>query len=232
MTLPIIFAAAAALLLGAFLYFRDDDGSVKALYLKTAVSVLFIAVAVCGLPVSGGASVAPFFILITLGLTFGLLGDIFLDFKFVDKVNADAHTFAGMSVFAIGHILYIPAVIYFFALDASSVLISAAIALAAAAATVVVTVKLMKYNYGKFIVPAAVYSFLLMFFTAVSAAALIKSSSTEALLLTVGSIAFLLSDVVLSMQYFGGKKGRGYIVPNHILYYAAQFLIAFTLVIL
>jgi uncharacterized membrane protein YhhN len=162
-------------------------------------------------------------------LLFGLLGDIFLDLKFVDKPNSDSHTLIGMAVFAAGHLLYIPAVLDFFNLKAGAVLISALIAFALSAVIIVVTLKVMKYQYGKFFTPAAGYSFLLIFFTALSAAALIQTGEKSALLLTIGSILFLLSDVVLSMQYFGGKKGRVYIISNHILYYAAQFLIAFSL---
>lgn len=37
-----------------------------------------------------------------------------------------------------------------------------------------------------------------------------------------GMLIFLLSDLVLSMQYFGGRGEKIFIYINHILYYLAQ----------
>ncbi|MDR3293010.1 MAG: lysoplasmalogenase [Clostridiales bacterium] len=223
----------AALALGAFCYLRDDKGSVPALFFKVLVSVLFMLTAFTIVADLKGAVDGTFFALIAGGLLFGLIGDILLDLKFIDAKNADLYTYGGMTVFAVGHILYISAVIYLFGLNIWSILIAAAIALVIAAAIVVVTLKVMKFKYGKFLILAALYSFLLLFFTAISVVALIQANSALqkiALLLTIGSISFLASDMILSMTYFGGKKGRLYLIPNHVLYYAAQFLIAFSLI--
>ncbi|MDR3263567.1 MAG: lysoplasmalogenase [Clostridiales bacterium] len=230
----IVFTAFGALSLACFLWFRDENGNVKALLFKTLTSIFFILTALSRLQEFNALSNENklFFVLITGGLLFGLIGDISLDLKFIDKPNADAYTFGGMGTFAVGHILYIAAVICFFGLSLSATLISFAAALALAAAIIVTTLKIMKFDYGKFIVPASAYSLLLIFFTAVSIAALIEGSweiQPAAVILTVGSICFLLSDMILSMTYFGGKKGRIFIISNHILYYAAQFLIALSI---
>ena len=46
-------------------------------------------------------------------------------------------------------------------------------------------------------------------------------------ILTIGFVLFLASDLVLSMQYFGGKlMDKKLIVTNHLLYYFAQIIIA------
>ncbi|MDR1905703.1 MAG: lysoplasmalogenase [Clostridiales bacterium] len=217
------FVVLAAIFLGIFCRFRDDNGSAKALLFKTCTSVLFVLVAVFSI-----TEQSVFFALTVSGLLFGLIGDIMLDLKFVDKANAVLYTFAGMCAFAIGHLFYIGAVIFFFDLEFIDVLISALAAIVGAVAVIITTLKVMKYNYEKYLSAAAVYSFLLIFFTALTICALIKGESLEsAWLLSIGSVCFLVSDVVLSMMYFGGKKGKSYIVINHVLYYAAQFLIAF-----
>jgi len=46
-----------------------------------------------------------------------------------------------------------------------------------------------------------------------------------------GMLLFFLSDLVLSMQYFGGKTQKSLIYINHILYYAAQILIALSILL-
>ena len=49
----------------------------------------------------------------------------------------------------------------------------------------------------------------------------------------VGAVLFLLSDVVLSFTYFGkGWDKPVHIFVNHLLYYAAQFIIASTIVLI
>jgi len=51
--------------------------------------------------------------------------------------------------------------------------------------------------------------------------------SLQNILLSVGLISFLASDLVLSLQYFGGKQdSKNLTIVNHILYYIAQILIA------
>ena len=88
------------------LYIREKIASysVKAVLLKSVVSVLFITVAVLGWYLSNKGILGIFVI---IGLTFGLLGDIWLDLKYVFRDYDDAFTYAGFVSFGIGHILYI-----------------------------------------------------------------------------------------------------------------------------
>ena len=88
------------------LYIREKlvSYSVKAVLLKSVVSVLFSAVAVLGWYLSTRGILGIFVI---IGLTFGLLGDIWLDLKYVFRDYDDQFTYAGFASFGIGHILYI-----------------------------------------------------------------------------------------------------------------------------
>ncbi|MDR2090983.1 MAG: lysoplasmalogenase [Clostridiales bacterium] len=223
MAASIILTVLGAVFLTLFCLVRDENSSVKALLLKTLTSVCFVLAGLFG--ISNGAAL-PAGALIVSGLLFGLIGDVLLDLKFIDKPNADMYTYGGMGSFLVGHIFYITALFLVFDLTVGGSLISAGITLVLAAAVVVTTLKVMKYDYGKFLVPAAIYSVLLIFFTVLSVYALIRVGGTAAVLFTIGSVLFLLSDVILSMTYFGGKKGLVYLVTNHTTYYAAQFLIA------
>lgn len=88
------------------LYIREKlvSYSVKAVLLKSVVSVLFSAVAVLGWYLSTRGILGIFVI---IGLTFGLLGDIWLDLKYVFRNYDEQFTYAGFASFGIGHILYI-----------------------------------------------------------------------------------------------------------------------------
>ena len=92
------------------LYIREKIRAytLKAVFLKTFVSVCFIAVAVCGWYASSASyGLLSFGIFIVLGLLFGLLGDIWLDLKYVYPAQDDPFTYAGFASFAIGHVLFI-----------------------------------------------------------------------------------------------------------------------------
>ena len=234
-SLFIVLLVLFVLSLAAFCILRDAKGSVKALLVKTLTSILFMVTAFCFASVAAGTGTLKpvFFTLLVSGLLMGLIGDILLDLKFVDKVNADTYTFGGMGVFAVGHILFLSALIYLFAPTLPVIFISAGIAVILALLIMVVSIKVMKFNFGKFLIPAASYSFLLIFFAALSVAVLINNRGgafdDTAWLLAIGSVIFFLSDAVLSSIYFGGKNNKLLIALNHILYYAAQLLIVYSL---
>ena len=101
MLLLLLFAAGMLVL-----YIREKIASysVKAVLLKSVVSVLFITVAVLGWYLSNKGILGIFVI---IWLTFGLLGDIWLDLKYVFRDYDDQFTYAGFASFGIGHILYI-----------------------------------------------------------------------------------------------------------------------------
>ncbi len=223
------------LFLTLFLLFRDKNGGFLPTALKTVTSMLFVATAVSGVInnyiVTGtlGVTKLTFYGLVLLGLTCGVIGDLTLDLKIVYKNNPrhnDLFTFFGMAAFGIGHVLYIVAVAIYFGFSAWSILIAAALT----AVIFTVSLFLLKMQFGKFLIPSIVYALLLTLFLAGTVVAGIFTAFTlPVILLIVGAALFLLSDLVLSMIYFEGNEARVLIVVNHVLYYAAQFLIALSL---
>ena len=223
------------LFLTLFLLFRDKNGGFLPTALKTVTSMLFVATAVSGVInnyiVTGtlGVTKLTFYGLVLLGLTCGVIGDLTLDLKIVYKNNPrhnDLFTFFGMAAFGIGHVLYIVAVAIYFGFSAWSILIAAALT----AVIFTVSLFLLKMQFGKFLIPSIVYALLLTLFLASTVVAGIFTAFTlPVILLIVGAALFLLSDLVLSMIYFEGNEARVLIVVNHVLYYAAQFLIALSL---
>jgi len=221
------------LFLTLFLLFRTKEGGMLPATLKTVTSFLFVATAVCGAInnyiVTGiaGATKFTFMGLIILGLVCGMIGDLTLDLKVTYQTSnlrhSDVYTFFGMGAFGIGHILYIVAVAIFFGFSAWSILIAVAVT----AMIFTVSLFLLKMQFGKFLIPSIVYALLLTFFLACTiAGGIIAGFTLPIILLITGAALFLLSDLVLSMIYFDGNESRVLIVVNHVLYYAAQFLIA------
>jgi len=85
--------------------------------------------------------------------------------------------------------------------------------------------KFLDVKFGKFFVHALVYTLLLVFMALFSIYVAFTISAFK--LLAVGFVLFLLSDLVLSTQYFGGKPNdKLLIIINHALYYGAQICIA------
>lgn len=213
-----------------FLALRDKNGSPLATVIKTLASLFFIATAIAALIENNTVSYDRIIIpgaLIIMGLVLGLVGDITLDLKITYQKmikDSDTYTFAGMVSFGIGHILYIVAISMLYTFSGWAILIAAGFI----ALVFIVSIFLMKMNFGKWLIPSISYGFLLSIFMCVAAAACIieKTVGVDLILFLIGSILFLLSDLILSMTYFDGKDSKVMIIVNHILYYAAQFSIA------
>lgn len=196
--------------------------SVKAVIIKSIVSVLFVAVAVS----AGSQSVLAKFVI--MGLVFGLLGDIWLDLKRVFPEYEDTFTYAGFSVFGVGHILYLTGL--FRQYGGGKFLIVSFILAVIAAALVLLLEKPLKFDYGKMRTAVALYGLLLFSAVTVSGGMMLKNGGTNLTLFFVGSVLFALSDLVLCGTYFGeGRHRPADIISNYLLYYGGQFLIAYSL---
>lgn len=233
MNIPfLMFLAAAALgliSLIAFLVLRVKFGGLRGLVSKTVTSVFFIITAVCAFAANPVTEAAfPYFVLI--GLVLGLLGDIYLDLKWVYPKDNDAHTFTGFIFFALEHLFIITGLMITYA-DFSRVwyIVVPLIVALALAVGVVVMEKPMKLEYGRFKAITSVYSGILGLSTALCCSFAIMNGFASMTLnfMGLGMILFLISDLILSGTYFGEGKDRPVdIVLNHGTYYLGQFLIA------
>ena len=223
----LIFLGAIALTL--FLIARDRKGSVKALLYKTLTSFLFISVAFASFMVNPGKGVAEFAMLIMMGLICGLIGDILLDLKIMYKESSSLYQHGGMVAFLVGHLFYLAALIIYFSFNWTPVVIALVLAIIIAG----VSKFIFKFNFAEHSINTYAYSFILSYMmTQACYAAITQNFSACTVLLSVGAILFLLSDLVLVMTYYDNKDSRPYIAVNHILYYAAQFTIALSILYL
>ena len=229
------------LLVIVFLVVRVREGGVKALFLKAAASMTFIMSSIISLSLS--ASNYYYGIFIVVGLIFGLLGDVWLDLKYVHRDYDEPYTFAGMISFLIGHIFYIVGI-----LRAYPKFVPWQIALAIFSAIGVTAIarfldRNKEFNYGKFNLLTLVYSVITMLtvtfsLNAMNCFAILPMADgvdTSAYLwrfviMFIGTVLFALSDLVLSRVYFlkGGNTSKN-VVVNHVLYFSAQFILTLSI---
>ena len=192
------------------------------MFKKSIVSVLFVAVAAAA---GSSAPLAPF---VTVGLTFGLLGDIWLDLKYVFPLYDEILTYAGFSVFGIGHILYITGLIRQY--GTGRFLVLSFVLAAIAAGMVAAMERPMKLVYGRMRKAVILYGFALFSTVFVSGNLLLSAGGMALRLFFTGGVMFAVSDLILSGTYFGtGKDRPADIIANYLFYYGGQFLIAYSL---
>ena len=236
MMFPLLLVCGAALL---FVYIREKIRaySVKALMLKALVSALFVAVGVYGFWLSAAKGVAsPLCPFVVLGLLFGLMGDIWLDLKYVFPEKDEPFTYAGFCVFGVGHILFITGMLLCYCPAGRPMTVIAPILLAAALSVGnALLEKPMKLHYGKLKPVVIAYGVILFAMVLVSGSLALSRGwqETPLNLLFAGGVFFAISDLILSGTYFGvGRERPIDLALNYITYYAAQFLIASALVFL
>ena len=213
------------------IYVREklEAYTIKAVLLKTTCSVFFMGIAVSSAVLNWTGAYSA---LVIIGLLFGLLGDIWLDLKYVYRDDDTIYTFSGFTVFAIGHVFFLSALLLRFA-DFSKpwyLIIPAIIGLIIGFGAIAIA-PIMKLDYGKFANITKAYGSLLGAFAALSGSLAIMNGFKVLSLdvMFIGAVMFLLSDLVLSGTYFGGKERPIDIKLNYIFYYGGQFLIALSL---
>jgi len=222
--------------LGLFLQLRLTDKGVYALIAKAVASLCFVLLAVFLLATKTGLNVLYSYAASALivGLVCGLIGDILLELKVIYPFHEDKYLKSGMLAFSLAHLFNITALIL---LAQNSVnmfvdnwLYIAIVFVVAAILTVLIyftSTKMLKFNYGNAKNITNIYSFILMFTTLLSIYVAMIISTIPVYILAIGLVLFLISDLILSVQYFGGKQtDKSMAFFNHLFYYMAQILIA------
>ena len=212
---------------GVFLHLRKKSASEFSLVAKTFASLVFVAIGVISLFKAGNTEVKALFV---LGLVCGLIGDIILDLKIMHPMKGRTYFNFGTLMFGLGHIVYFLGVLALINNKHATGFLW--MALAALALSVVMSIGIVKMSpkLGLDMIgykwQCGLYSVALNFMMLVSICLAICWQPI-CWIMAVGFTLFLASDLILSMQYFGGKeKNKALIVVNHVLYYAAQILLA------
>lgn len=219
-----------AFFLVAFLLKCKDKRSVTGVFLKNATSIFFILTAVCGI-VKNSAS-WKYGLLIVVGLVFGMLGDIYLDQKWVYPKDMKQYLYAGFICFGIGHLFYIPALVTTAHISMKLMIIPVIVGVVVAVGNLLLE-KPMKQKFGEYKTIVTVYSFILAAMVATAVVAAFVSKHPAFIVYAIGSVLFLVSDLVLSPMYFGeGKNTPTNFIVNHVTYYLGQYMIAFSVALL
>ena len=230
MVICIILLALGAICLTLFLIEKVRKYSIKATLIKATTSFFFIALAAYSFYTRCEEA---FGVYVICGLAMGLLGDIWLDFKYVFKEHERIFTFAGFISFAIGHVFYILGIIMTLAYPNLWYAYAAPLVFGlTCGALVILLEKPLKYKYGEYKAICFIYGTLLfttlgttLFLTVYHHFAVVTYN-----MLFAGAVLFAVSDLILCGTYFGEGKERPFdIISNGITYYAAQYLIAFSL---
>ena len=211
-----------------FLVLRVKRGGIAALYAKAVASLCFIATAIAA--TNENRLFLDFGSFMTFGLVFGLLGDVWLDLKWIYLQDKDSYLYSGFIFFLLGHVCFVTAVFKVGPYTPSSLIVAFAAALVIAFVAILME-KPLKMHYGKFKWIVFLYSFMLaLTMTMAMTLAVITGFDKMWTVMSVGGLLFLLSDLVLSGMYFGEGKNTSFnIVLNHTLYYAAKFIMAATI---
>ena len=219
-----------AIALTLFLLEKTRKYSLKAAMIKTVVSLFFIATCAVGLYQNGKHVLS---LCVMLGLLLGLLGDIWLDLKYVYKENEKPYTYAGFVMFGIGHMLFMGGMFteYYHGDNPLYIIIPLVAGFVVSLGNIILE-KPMKLKYGKMKWIVYFYGALLfsVAFSALSLSILNNWQITPLIMILVGGVFFAISDLILSGTYFGeGKERNVDIISNALTYYIAQYLIAFAM---
>ena len=217
-----------------FIVVRIKKGGVDGIVTKALASFGFVALGLFLMATKAGQNDFSRYssIVILCGLVCGLIGDVLLDLKVVYPFHEDKYLTFGMLSFLFGHLFFIGSMGVIFAGNATKTITFPIIFIVIMSAVFAVgiwfvTSRYMHLDYGKHALLSTIYAGVLLFTTVFSIYLAFSTMLTSLFIMAVGFVLFLASDLVLSLQYFGGKQSiKSLIILNHLLYYLAQILIA------
>lgn len=171
---------------------------------------------------------------IVAGTVLGLIGDYVLDLKYVYPQDSDTYLRAGFMSFLFGHVFYSAALIYTFKMTVTNLIfvLCGAVLLGV---FIPVSEKIMTVKYGKFMKITITYLAVIGFTVGLSLSYLFTDICKYIIVFNIAMVLFLLSDMLLAGLYFGTReKDRNNqlaVTFNHLFYYAAQYIIAASLII-
>lgn len=214
-------ALLCAILAAIFLYCEKIERFVAAVILKGMASLCFVMI---GVLCSPGTEVAR---KIVCGLVIGCIADVLLNLRKVFTEKGQLIFLVGIVVFMIGHIVYLTAVVPL----CSNWLMCFVIG-------IVLTALLMSWIFKRvtakpaFKIFGVMYIGAIMLLNCVAVGNLIASPSVFTAVFAVGTVWFLISDILLILNTFGKEFKMSLRYANIGLYYAGQVLIALSLKLL
>ena len=226
----IVILVVGFILTGLFTFDKLRGYGIRETIIKSCTSICFIALALVSNHLNGMSYFGSFAI---GALAFGMLGDIFLELKYVYPKDDDILTYSGFAAFGLGHVLYITGMILTFYQEGHVInLIIPFVVGLAFSGLILLLEKPMKLKYGKMKIISSVYAFFLFSMVAMAYSLFILSGfkSITLMLICIGGTLFAASDLVLSGTYFGEGHDKPFDLATNVwMYYIAQYAIAFSI---
>lgn len=227
-----VFNVVFVLCLAVTLFFtarRSVKVNYSDLAIKVLASSLFVATGVAATIANPDVN-RTFALMIIMAGVFGVLGDVFIELKWIQKDNSDIFLTFGFVTFMVQHIIAVAAVFICYPMNLKNALICFTAPLTVFVLSGVLC-KIMKMEMGKFKVIANAYGALAsMTFSVGFMTMLNYGMETWQIMFFAGGLSFFASDLELSQIFFvKGKCNRVRIIINHVTYYGGQILIAASL---
>ena len=215
-----------------FIVSKVTNYNLVTIILKTVASLFFVALGIyCAIVIEGNIA---FKVLVVAGLVFGLLGDVFLGFKYTQPKTKNLWIMLGLFAFAFGHISYLVSIFVGFYVPGNVLY-----AILPFVTSAVITTLFMIISHklgvvlGKKLFPFAI--FYIFCLTSMVSSSFYMSLLHRFELVTLivffcGAFCFMCSDFMLTGAYFKpGQRSKPYMAIYSVFYYLAQFAIAFSL---
>lgn len=193
--------------------------AVHSLYWKTASSLSFLLLA---LTLYQPGSV--FHTIMLAGLLLGALGDVLLALPSCYPKQEPVFFLLGLISFLFGHVCYGWAL---FHTTGTATILSLFLSVFLGAGMVLI-LKKSGIDFREMLLPAIVYAIVIMFLELQCISWLLLDHTMFALLLNIGSLLFVISDLILVFIVFGKRDERWITAANLTTYYTAQLCLAAT----
>ena len=218
-----IYALAILCAVLAFVFLKKEAAGqyVPAVILKGLASLCFVTIGLICSPWNNVAN------LIVAGLIIGSTADVLLNLRMVFEKKGQAIFLVGILVFLTGHIMYLAAVLPLCSSKLTCIIIGIVL-------TTLLMIWIFKQVTAKpaFKIFGVVYIGAIMLLNCVAIANVIAAPSPFNIMFAAGAVFFLVSDIVLILNTFGGEFKQSLRNTNISLYYIGQLLIAFSLQLL
>ncbi len=225
-----MFITAAAASIGcvvfAYLFMKayKQENFTGAFWLKGAAALCFVLLAMLLIPGCGNRAYAK---LLLTGLVLGLCGDELLALRFIVPRFHDLFFAAGAGVFGVGHFFYMKALYDLVGIRLEYLLPAFLLGLVLA----YIYGRKHRSNAGELQFAAVGYMVLVIFMGAFSISAFLSAPGLGLLMFALGGVCFGCSDNILLAYCYGNRRTWDMNILVHITYYAAQLLIAWSILL-
>lgn len=159
-----------------------------------------------------------------VGLLFGAIGDVFLALPDCYPKQKDRYFIIGLLSFLIGHLIYAGTFYQTSGIQTWIVVLISIIG----GCSMICLLRKIGVNFDRMMIPCMLYAIIILFMEGQAVSHLLQGITAFRVVLNIGTLSFVLSDLVLVFILFGNRHTRNMIRCNLSLYYFAQMSLIMT----